>query len=128
MTELPFIQDRGMTILEAEITVVVPSTKGVREQRPLSRGEMNERVDLVRRYLSKLFGGYTSVNATGGYVMKDGRLIHENVVNVTSFGDKAIALRNRGALVRKLKRWCIEFGQESLGMIWETDFIIIGRK
>jgi len=132
MADIPFVQSMGMgmgmTVLEAQITIVVPSTQGIRRQRSLSKAEMENRVDGVRKYLAKLFGGYTSVNATGGYVMKSGKLVHENVVNVTSFGEKAIALRNRGTLVRKLKRWCIEFQQESMGLIWETDLIIIGRK
>lgn len=104
MTDVPFIRDNDIVRLEAEITIIVPSTKDVKEQRPLNKIEMDDRVDSVRRYLSKLFGGYTSITGTGGYVMRSGGLVHENVVKVTSFGDKAIALRNRENLLKKLKK------------------------
>lgn len=87
------------------------------------------RVQEVQRYLSKLFGGHTSYSATGGYVMKkDGRLINENVIKVTAFGEKEVALKNKNKLLNKLSQWAVDFGQESIGMTWENDMILIPRR
>ena len=132
MTEnIPLSLPKNAERLEAEIGVVVPSTKGVKTQRIVNNTEMNKRVNDVRKYLSKIFGGYTSVNAVGGYVMKRGnKLVQEDVVIVTSFGDSGTARDKikQNKLLNKMKRWTIEWNQESTGLLWENDFIRISRK
>lgn len=129
---IPFnLPPKGVERLEAQLAVIVPSTKGIKEQKVISKMEMNKRVDEVRRYLSRLFGGYTSVNGVGGYVMRKGnRLVKEDVVIVTSFGNSNIAKDNirQKKLLNKMKRWAIVWSQETMGMTWENDFIMVSRK
>ncbi len=131
MTEnIPLRLPKNAERLEAAIGIIVPSTKGVKTQRVINNIEMNKRVDDVRKYLSKLFGGYTSTNAIGGYVMKrDNKVVHEDVVIVTSFGDSGTAKdkEKQKKLLNKMKLWAIEWNQESTGLIWENDFIMVKR-
>lgn len=127
MTQVPILIPKNYIRLETEISVMIPSTKGLRTQRHISNAEMSQRVQEVQRYLSKTFGGHTSVSGTGGYVMKNGQLINENVVKVTSFGEMETAIRNKNKLIHKLQTLALKWGQESMGLIWETDLILVPR-
>jgi len=66
-----------------ETAVYVPSTN--KKQKAISKKQLNKRVNTVRKDLSRRYGGYTSVQGIGGYVMNNGRLVKEKVVKVTSF-------------------------------------------
>lgn len=128
MPNIPITIPASYTRLEVEISVIVPSTKHLRLQQKVTNAEMMARVQEVQRFLSKLFGGHTSYTATGGYVMKkDNRLINENVIKVTSFGEKEVAIRNKDRLFNKLSHWAVEFGQETMGCEIEGDLILIPR-
>lgn len=129
MTDIKFHPPKGTIALEAEATIIVPSTKGVKTQLIVSKKEMDNRVDGVRKFLSKLFGGYTSVAAVGGYVMQKGdKLIKEDVVMVTVFGDKTNARVKQKEVIKKIQNLCVEYQQEVIGLIYEGDFFMIGRK
>lgn len=128
MTDIKFIPPKGSISLEVEITVIVPSTKGIKAQKVIGNKEMKERVDTVKRYLSNMFGGYTSIKAVGGYTMNKGKhIVQEDVVKVTTFGDDKAFMANKSKLIKKIQYWCKDFRQESMGLIIETDFFIIKR-
>ncbi len=129
MPNIPITIPASYTRLEVEISVIVPSTKHLRLQQKITNAEMMARVQEVQRFLSKLFGGHTSYSATGGYVMrKGGRLINENVIKVTAFGEKEVAIRNKDRLLNKLSHWAVAWGQESCGLQWENDLILVPRR
>lgn len=129
MPNIPITIPASYTRLEVEISVIVPSTKHLRLQQKITNTEMMSRVQEVQKYLSKLFGGHTSYSATGGYVMKkDGRLINEDVIKVTAFGEKEIFQSNKTKLFNKLGQWAMDFGQENMGCEIEGDFILIPRR
>jgi len=129
MTNVKFTPPRGAIGLEAEVTVIVPSTEGVREQRKITVAEMNKRIKDVEYYLSKLFGGYTNIKALGGYALKKkGEVVHEDVAMVTSFGDKNIAISKQKEFNNRVQYWCKLWQQETVGIIWEGDFYMIKRK
>ncbi len=129
MTDVPITIPRSYTRLEAQISIIVPSTKHLIHQKKITNSEMMMRVHEVQKYLSTLFGGHTSYNATGGYVMKKGgRLVNEDIIKVTAFGEKEVAIRNKNKLFNKLSQWAAAWGQESIGLEWEGDFILIPRK
>jgi hypothetical protein len=111
--------------LPIENTVYVPQTYGIEEQKKISDEEMEKRVDETRDYLSNKFGGYTSVKATGGYVLKDGRLVKERVVKVTSFSTKKDFNKNEPELINQIGRWGNKWKQESISYENEGDLFII---
>jgi hypothetical protein len=111
--------------LPVENTVYVPSTYGVKEQKKISDEEMDKRVDETRSYLSDKFGGYTSIKATGGYVLKDGRLVKEKVVKVSSFSTKKDFNKNEPELINQIGRWGNKWKQESISYENEGDLFII---
>jgi hypothetical protein len=55
-------------------SVLVPSTSGIKEQKRISNDKLKKRVNNVRKFLSKRFGGFTDVKATGGFVLRNGKL------------------------------------------------------
>ncbi len=117
----------NILILETEISIMIPSTQGVKAQKPLTRHEMDNRVKSVQRYLAKLFGGFTAFKAQGGYVLNTGKVVQENVVKVTSFGDLPVGKKYKSELVRKCQYWCVKWGQESIGLEWDGDLLIIPK-
>lgn len=130
MTETEFYPPKGTEAFETEISIIVPSTKGVKEQKIITNTEMDKRVDDVRKFLSRKFKGYTSVKAVGGYLMrkKDGGLVKENVVVVTAFANKIKAKESQNTLINKVQNLCLEWQQETVSLIWETDLFLISRK
>jgi hypothetical protein len=114
--------------LPIENTIYVPSTYGVKDQKKISNKEMNKRVNEVRSYLSNKFGGYTSVDATGGYVLKDGKLVKEKVVKVTSFSTKKDFNKNEPELINQVGEWGNSWKQESISYENEGDLFIIQPK
>jgi hypothetical protein len=119
-------EERKRTLyLPVENTIYVPSTYGVEEQKKISNEKMDKRVDEVRSYLSDKFGGYTSVKATGGYVLKDGKIVKEKVVKVTSYSTKKDFNKNEPELINQVGRWGNEWKQESISYENEGDLFII---
>ena len=111
--------------LEAEISILIPSTQGIHEQQQISMDEMEKRVKDVRAYFAGLFGGYTSVSAKGGYTLKSGCVIAEDIVMVTAFADMKQALHLKEDLLCRLSRWATEWGQETVGLEWEGDMFLV---
>lgn len=111
--------------LPVENTIYVPSTYGIEEQKNISKKDMGKRVDEVRAYLSNKFGGYTSVKSTGGFVLKNGKLVREDVVKVSSFSTKKDFNKNEPALINQIGRWGNKWKQESISYENEGDLFII---
>lgn len=111
--------------LPIENVIYVPSTYGVKNQRVISDKEMEKRVNETRTYLSKKFGGYTSVEATGGFVLKNDKLVKEKVVKITSFSTKREFNKDEPELINQVGRWGNKWGQESISYENEGDLFII---
>lgn len=101
------------TILPVETAIYVPSTE-YDEQIP--HGEFEKRIDEVRKELSNLFGGYTSVSATGGWV-DNGAVIKEPIVKVISYTDPKNYKKNRNTLQEYLSNKRKSWKQSALS--WE---------
>lgn len=121
-------QQKKFFRLEAEMAVIVPTTAGIHRQQSISSDIVKRRVDEVRKYFSKKFGGYTSVHATGGYVKKDGQLVKERVYKVTAFADKSTFLKRKNMVLRQVGSWARRWGQETVGFEFEGDLLLIPRR
>jgi len=112
--------------LPLELVVYVPSTKDV--DKIISKQEMKERVDEVKNFLGKSFGGYSSVKVEGGYVANDGDLVNENITKVVSFASKDDYEKNKNELVAKMTHWSEKWGQEAIGFEFEGDLYYVPEK
>lgn len=113
--------------LPIETAVYVPSTD--KSQKIQRYPTQVKRVQEVRKFLSKKFGGYTSIRATGGYVIKkSGRLVREPSVKVVSFSKVKDFKKHKTALVKQVKKWGKSWGQESMGLEWEGDMWYLPMK
>lgn len=123
---IPKLFKKKTTRLDAEMAIMVPSTKGIKAQKNISKSAMEGRVNEVRKYFSNQFGGYTSVKAIGGYVkQQDGKLVKEKVTRVSSFGDKDTAKKHGGDVVKKAGCLAKKWQQETVGLEWEGDFYLV---
>lgn len=109
--------------LPIETAIIVPSTK--KNNKRIKASTLRNRVNTTRKFLSKSFGGYTSVNAIGGFTTKKGKLIKEPTNVVTSYATRKDYKKGKKkfmAFARKKRR---TWGQESLGIIVENDLFFI---
>lgn len=110
--------------LPIEQIVYVPSTKGA--DKKVSDKEFRKRIKEVETYLSKKFGGKTSIKGVGGYFSNDkDKIINEDVIKVTAYATQEAFNKNKVALVRKLKYWRKKFGQEAMAIEIEGDLYYI---
>jgi DNA repair protein RadC len=109
--------------LPYQIAIYVPSTKD--KNVVISDLELESRVDEVKKYLSELFGGFNSVKVEGGYESKDRGLIKEDAVRVVAFANKEDINQKLKKLISKIKYWCSEWGQESMGVEFENDMYYV---
>ncbi len=106
-------------------SVIVPSTSGLKTQRKISQKQLKLRVNNVRRFMSKRFGGFTDIKATGGFVLRDGKLVKERVVKVISFSTKKDFKKNKSEVIKQVGRWGKKWKQESVSYENEGDLFII---
>ena len=111
--------------LPVEQAVIVPSTSGVKAQKRITKAQMNKRVNNVRRFLAKKFDGFTDVKATGGFVLKNGRLVKERTVKVTSFATREAFRKHRGDVIKQVGTWGNKWKQQSVSYEHEGDLFII---
>jgi len=118
---------RGSYSLPIQTVTLVPSTTTYSKK--ISPTTMTKRVKETRLFLSKMFGGYTSSRATGGYIMKKKNkqniLIKEQVVKVTSFAKRPAFLKNKQKWINWCKRKKKEWKQDSIGIIIENDMYYV---
>jgi len=102
-----------------EQAVLVPST--TKANKRISITKRKARVKRVKNYLSKEFGGFTSVSAHGGYYSKKKGYIQEPVTVVTSFATVKAHRKGRANLKKQLIKWRKKWKQESVGYAHEGD-------
>ena len=119
------LRGSGAFTLELEMAVYVPSTT-VADQ-IISKTLFQKRIQEVEKYLSKLFGGYSSNAVEGGYVSKEKGLIKEDVAKVTAFGTEDAIKKNFKPLMRQISKWCESWGQESMGFEFEGDLYYVSK-
>lgn len=104
-----------------EIKIYVPSTQG--DER-VSTEEFGQRVIFVQTALSKLFGGYTSVSADGGYIGASSELTSEPVAVVSTWATPEDYDKHLPKL-EELLMYCREvWQQETIGFEFENDFFM----
>jgi len=114
---------QGAFHLPIETAVYVPSTN--KSQNKISKQGLNKRVNIVRKDLSQRYGGYTSVKGVGGYIMKNGKLVKEDMVKVTAFTTRKSFNQNKTPIKKKIVKWKNQWGQESIGYEHEGDLYYI---
>lgn len=103
-----------------EQAIIVPSTQG--SDKTISPAKMRKRVDEVRSFLSKKFGGYTSVSGVGGWYSTDRKkLIKEDVAVITSFAKEKDYKRNKHLVAKKIMSWGKKWGQDEVSYEKEGD-------
>lgn len=108
--------------LPIQTGTLVPSTLF---DKTISPAAFRKRINETRRMLSQLFGGYTSVNATGGFVAKDKRLIREKVAMVVAYAERAKFRKNKSTWLKWVRAKKKEWKQEAIGIIIENDMFWI---
>jgi hypothetical protein len=109
--------------LPLQMAVYVPSTKD--KNVGVTKKEMDERVLEVKSFLAELFGGFNSVKVEGGFESSDKGLIEEDAVRVVAFASQEGFEPKFEKLVSKIKSWCKEWSQESIGLEFENDLFYI---
>ena len=79
----------------------------------------------MRTFLSKKFGGYTSVSAFGGFSTKRGKLVKEKVNVVTGYATRKDYTKSKKDFVQFAKKKKKEWKQESVGIIIENDLFYV---
>ena len=106
-------------------SIIVPSTSGIKTQKKISKAKLNRRVNKVRKFMSRRFGGFTDVKAVGGFILKNGKLVKERVVKVTTFATKKDFKKHKASIIRQAGKWGKTWKQESIGYENEGDLFII---
>jgi len=109
--------------LPIETAVYVPST--TTGQKQLSNKDFMVRVKETEKEFAEMFGGYSSVQITGGYVTKNGKVIREKVAKVVIFSDAKSMIKHREKVKSFLVNKKGEWEQESLGYEIEGDLYYI---
>ena len=115
-----------MFLLPLEMVVYVPSTQDV--DKVISVDAMDKRVDEVKEYLASKFGGYSSADKLGGFVDSKGKLVNEDVVQVTSFSTQEAYDEYKEELIQQLAKWGKEWGQEAIGFEFEGDLMYVPQQ
>lgn len=104
--------------LTTHIVVYVPSTLHAKK---VSDSEFKRRIAETTKFLNKLFGGSTKVEAQGSYLGKGGRLIKEGVAKVEGFTSPSDWELKKARLhewvMTKKKSW----KQEEIAIEYEED-------
>lgn len=101
--------------LTTHLVVLVPSTSGGRKV------DIEHRVDETQRYLTKLFGGTTKVNAQGTYTGRNGRVVKERISEVEIYTSPEQWEQKKNALLGWLRSKKKGWKQEELAIKYEED-------
>ena len=104
-----------------QIKIYVPSTV---IDTPISQEKHESRVKNTQRFLSSLFGGYTSAEVTGGYYSNDDGLISEPVVVVSSWATPDNYQQHKDKIESFIIAKQQDWGQEAIGFEFEDDFFM----
>ncbi len=114
--------------LQMETAVYVPNTiyhKETDKYEEISNKEYNERIKETRTDLSNFFGGYTSVEAIGGWIDDQKKLIEDDIVKVTSFSTKKRYLKNRDKLQKWIENKVNKWKQRAISFEFEGDLYFV---
>ena len=111
---------------DKNFVIYVPSTSNVGDR--ISAREMDERVTEVENLVANEFGGFTKTETDGGYKASSGDIIEEEIVKVSVFSTDAAWDENERRLVRAIRLWAKEWGQEAIGFEYEGDLYYIDAK
>lgn len=115
VNKLDFPKRKG---LQTRSVIYVPSTTDVNKK--ISNKQLNKRVDTVRKFVNKNFGGSTSISGIGSFTSEKNKLIKERVVKVehfTSFPEwKKQDKKTRKFIQRQARKW----KQESVGFEFQS--------
>jgi len=119
-SRLDFPLGRGK---DTSIAIYVPGTQG---DRVISAAEHESRAREVRAELSKLFGGYTSIDvATGGWVDRSGRLVEEPVIVVRAYTDWGQYTRVDADLEDFVRDKLEEWNQDAISVEFEEELYFV---
>lgn len=102
------------TTLSHYVSFYVPST--VQADTRAGAAEVAARVSEISTLFASYYGGYTTIDAAGGYMATTGQKIEEPVVQVKSFTDAETLERTRPAIFRLAEQVCAQWSQESIGV------------
>lgn len=115
---------------EVKQSVLVPSTD--KTQKYVGDDEFNKRLKETETTLSRKFGGYTSINSKGGWLLKEKRrgrnkseLIKEKVGRVMSYADDKDFISKFKGFTSWLKHKKKEWGQKELSYEVEDDLYFV---
>ncbi|MEI6775162.1 MAG: hypothetical protein WCL18_10770 [bacterium] len=118
----PFHKEDTEMQLDTRTAILVPSTKNTEKgSKRVSQKEYDARVNETRKFMATKYGGYTSVNTTGGYVNNDGKVIKEPVTEVVAYTTKEDYEKNKPAVDNYLDSKQKSWKQESMGYEYQDD-------
>ena len=103
--------------------VYVPSTSDVGNK--ISKKELDKRVKEVEKFVANEFGGFSKTEVDGGYKSTTGKIIEEDIVQVSVFANNTDWKNNESKVVAKVKEWVNRWGQEAIGFEYEGDLYYI---
>ena len=104
-----------------EVKVYVPSTA---IDKPVTEREFSERIKETQEFLSTLFGGFTTLQAKGGYMSDVEGLITEPVVVVATWASRQDYADQLEDLEEFLRSKRTDWEQEVIGFEFENDFFM----
>ena len=124
---LPFTKSKLKTFhLPIETAIYIPATGS--NQKEVSDSQFKERIESAEKQLAKLFGGFSTVEVSGGYTLIDGKIVKEKVAKIIVFTTSDTLGKHQA----QLKNWLLKKGdqwnQESMGLEVEGDLYYISKK
>lgn len=108
----------SLKALSQKVEIIIPDEKGNVFQ------YQEEYRDYFLTVFSKMFGGATSVQADGGYMAKNGKLIMEKVYKVYSYTDE-ITPENLSKILEYAEWLKMEMNQECIGLEVNGNFYLV---
>lgn len=126
----PFFPGIKMGHNPLELSLFIPSTTKNSEGKDMevTSREFTGRLQDAERKLSNLFGGYTRVNAEGGWVNEKDRLVEEKVGSVTTYVTESALTEKRAELERYIEGIRKSYKQDSIGIGFEGDMFFYAPK
>lgn len=114
--------------LPVQFSVIVPSTK---LEKKISTSAFQKRINSEKRFMSKTFGGDTTVRAVGSFVLKKDKkdiLIKEKTAIVESSTTTKVFNSKRKALIQHIKARKKQWKQNSILFKLEGETFIYPRQ
>lgn len=109
--------------LNNRIAFYVPSTQ--EGSNKISKKAFIERTQEVTKLLCKWYGGASTEQVQGSYMLDNGTLVTETVNKVIAFATDEAYKKNASALVMLASRKCKDWTQETIGLETNGTFYLI---